>query len=90
MRQAIAMFVLYGLGSLSLIYVVVYYMKDTDYFLEENVVLPIHLQLEKTLVIGSHGAPTDTTEGMRSRSNATTMTPVNIQYGEGLFVMCTS
>lgn len=66
MRQAIAMFVFYGLGSLSLMYVVVHYMKDTDYFLEEDVAVPIRLQLEKSVVIGSYEAPADTTEDMRN------------------------
>lgn len=66
MRQAIAKFVLYGLGSLSLIYAVVYYMKDTECFLEEDVVVPIHLQREKSLIIEANEAPADTTEGVRN------------------------
>ena len=53
MRQAIAMFVIYTVGSVSLLYVIIYHMKDSDYFLEEDVVVPVHVLQEKGKVVES-------------------------------------
>ncbi|OAP64559.1 hypothetical protein AYL99_00531 [Fonsecaea erecta] len=62
MTQAIVQLVLYGVGSLTLIYVVVFYLKDTNYFLEESVVVPLHIQQEKHVAIEALEVPADTEE----------------------------
>ncbi|KAI1612671.1 hypothetical protein EDD37DRAFT_648201 [Exophiala viscosa] len=43
MTQVIMQFVLYGIGSLALIYMIIYHVKDTNYFLEEHDIVPTHV-----------------------------------------------
>ncbi|EXJ86206.1 hypothetical protein A1O1_06576 [Capronia coronata CBS 617.96] len=40
MAQCIMQFVLYGIGSLTVIYMLVYHVTDTNYFLEDHVIVP--------------------------------------------------
>ncbi|EXJ80897.1 hypothetical protein A1O3_07185 [Capronia epimyces CBS 606.96] len=59
MTQVIMQFVLYAVGSLTVIYMLVYHVTDTNYFTEAHVIAPTHVQEEaatKTAVVETKDA----------------------------------